>query len=274
MKTLKQLITFIIVNYNGANDTIKCVDSIGKQFCENAEINVIIVDNASNFNDIDLIKSYCEKKNWVEIIESPKNVGYFPAFNLAIDNHQNEIIKNKRTIVLCNNDLIFEKDFISKYLSKKYTPDTLVISPNVITLDGRHQNPHVKNRFSSFRKFLLWLYFTNYYIGLLLSLISSVIKKRHLSTQKKESQFIYAGIGACYILPSIFFEKIDKLEERLFLGGEELVLAAKVISVGGRNYFDSGLVVIHAEGIAFSKKTTRWRYEQSKNSYSIYKNLL
>lgn len=49
-----------------------------------------------------------------------------------------------------------------------HTTDDIIISPNVKTIDGVVQNPHLINRMSSFRINMYKVYFCNYTFGLAL----------------------------------------------------------------------------------------------------------
>jgi hypothetical protein len=57
-------------------------------------------------------------------------------------------------VIVGNNDLTFDEDFLEKLAAGVYTDDTLVVAPNVITKDGYHQNPHCITRVPATRKFL------------------------------------------------------------------------------------------------------------------------
>lgn len=77
-----------------------------------------------------------------------------------------------------------------------------------------------------------------------------------------------------YYFATNFFKYIKKLDGRVFLGGEEALLAGQLEKVGGKIYYDANLIVHHADAQSFSKMPTRWRYEQSKKSFKIYKKYL
>ncbi len=269
-----QTIYFFIVNYNGSKDTIKLLKSIDMLERCNASLHVIIIDNNSEESDKVAIKQFISNLEGVTLLESRENVGYFPAFNLGLNHIREEL---PITVLLCNNDLIFEKDFLKIYLEKNYNKDAFVVSPNVITLNGVHQNPHLVSKIGMKRKIINEIYFSHYYAAKLLKKISGglgSLRKQYKKNNSENSQYIHMGIGACYILRPVFFKYIKKLDGRIFLGGEEALLAGQLSKTPGKIYYDSSLVVHHAEGVSFSKMSTRWRYEISKKSYSIYKEYL
>jgi GT2 family glycosyltransferase len=83
------------------------------------------------------------------------------------------------------------------------------------------------------------------------------------------------GFGACYILLPNFFIKNIKLDDFLFLMGEEAMLANQVISSGGRTYYDVELKVFHLDNATFKSlpllTTYRFNQESYKKSKKVYK---
>ncbi|MDA9564291.1 glycosyltransferase [Flavobacteriales bacterium] len=63
-------ISIITVNYNGAKDTIEMVNSVVNSDVENVEI--IIVDNASQDSDVQSLRQMYAKSSVVTLIESVK----------------------------------------------------------------------------------------------------------------------------------------------------------------------------------------------------------
>lgn len=76
MKKLKK-ITIIILNWNGWEDTIECLESLYQINYSN--YNVILVDNASEDDSLEKIKEYCEGK-----IEVKSNFFEYNAYNKPI----------------------------------------------------------------------------------------------------------------------------------------------------------------------------------------------
>jgi GT2 family glycosyltransferase len=64
-------IYIIIVNWNGKNDTLECLDSINKMGYKNYEI--VIVDNGSKDDSVEAIKN---KHPEAVILEAGQNLGF------------------------------------------------------------------------------------------------------------------------------------------------------------------------------------------------------
>ena len=100
---MKDLVSVIIVNWNGRKWLEKCLDSLRVQTYKNFE--VIFVDNASTDDSVDFVeKNYPE----VVILKSDRNLGFAGGNNLGIDNSKGEFI------LFLNNDTWVKEDFLKK----------------------------------------------------------------------------------------------------------------------------------------------------------------
>ena len=73
-------ISIIVLNWNGKDDTIECIQSLFKINYSNFDI--IIVDNGSTDNSVEIFKKEFTKK--IHIIETKKNLGYAGGNNFGI----------------------------------------------------------------------------------------------------------------------------------------------------------------------------------------------
>ena len=264
---------FVAVNYNSSYHTIKYLNSITRLINHNHKVKVIIVDNASSIEDIKIIENTIIGRPNTELIRNKENIGYFRALNIGLS-----AIQDKNTLVIVgNNDIEFNEDLLLKLNNIEYEDDIFVIAPNIITRDGFHQNPHCVERLSIFRKSGYWIYFSNYYLGQLMFWIMQKIKKPR-SVQREEywnrRRVIHMGIGACYILTENYFKYFNALDDRIFLWGEEALLAGQVSSVGGKILYDPTIVVHHNESGSVAAIPSKQTYRITKQSHRIYSRYL
>lgn len=102
---IEELISIIIVNWNGKKWLKKLFDSLLTQTYQNFEI--ILVDNASIDDGISFIKNNYNDAR-IRIIESDKNLGFAAGNNIGINNCKGELV------LLLNSDTWVKNDFLEK----------------------------------------------------------------------------------------------------------------------------------------------------------------
>lgn len=101
---MDDLVSVIIVNYNGADFIEECIESVISQSYTNWEI--IVMDNNSTDGSIDLLKKY----PFVQLIESKENCGFAKGNNIAIEHSKGEFI------ALLNNDAKADPNWLESLL--------------------------------------------------------------------------------------------------------------------------------------------------------------
>jgi GT2 family glycosyltransferase len=99
----------VLLNWNGAQDTLECLESLMAQ--EGVCLEVIVVDNCSKDDSVELIRARYPR---VIVIENDRNLG-FPAGNNAGIRLAFE--RNAKNIFILNNDTIARPGMIRQLLS-------------------------------------------------------------------------------------------------------------------------------------------------------------
>lgn len=106
----EKLVAIILVNYNGTRDTLTCLESLKNISYENYY--VIVVDNYSKKNEIDLLKK-SQSLFGFEMLTAESNRGFSAGNNLGI---QKALEKGAEYILLLNNDTVVHVDFLKNLL--------------------------------------------------------------------------------------------------------------------------------------------------------------
>jgi GT2 family glycosyltransferase len=109
--TLHPRVLIIILNWNGLNDTMECLESLKKITYPNYR--VVLVDNGSQGDDARaLTDRYCD---YIHLIKNDENYGFAEGNNIAIryalENWKPEYF------LLLNNDAIVDPDLLSSLVS-------------------------------------------------------------------------------------------------------------------------------------------------------------
>lgn len=131
---------FVVLHYQAYEATCNCIDSLLNLNNDVADINIIIVDNASpNGSGVELQKKYRSEKR-IEVVINKSNEGFAKGNNVGF-----RIAKDKGAdfIILINNDtLIPDQHFAEKVLSIYQRTSFGVLGPDILSMnDNVHQNP-------------------------------------------------------------------------------------------------------------------------------------
>ena len=262
---------FVCINYFSFKDCEKYVESLLIQKDFNDYIIVIVDNNSDEINKLALLKISTVYTN-VKIIFNISNIGYFPGLNVGI-HHIMDNYTNIQALVIGNNDLTFPKDFSQRiYNRKDLLTKVPVISPNIITKDGEHQNPHVITKISFFREVIYDIYYSNFALANIISRIASFTKSVTDRSDEKsfdKAQFINQGHGSCYILSNLFFEHFHELLAPTFLMYEELFLSYQLNTKDFQVYYEPSIVVNHSWHSSFNNIPKKQIWIIARKSHRI-----
>ena len=97
--------SIVILNWNGLEDTIECLESLREVTYPNYEI--IVVDNASTGGDVEALRR--EYGDYIHIIENDKNYGYGKGFTTGM---REAFTRGAKYVLLLHNDTVVATDFL------------------------------------------------------------------------------------------------------------------------------------------------------------------
>lgn len=267
-------IGYVCTNYNNSHYTVEAVRSFMADKSCKEELFVVVVDNDSADVEKEKLKKLQSQYNNVDVIFNEKNVGYFAGLNVGIQRLRDRIL-GIEWVFIGNNDLEFPEEWTEKFVKNvSKIEEYPVISPDIVTLDGVHQNPHVVFGISRFREMMYDIYYSNYYIGLAVHWLANRMKPlaaRKDAENWKDSQFIAQGHGSCYILGPKFFREFGQLWAPTFLMSEEFFISKQIGDAGYRIYYEPAIKVKHHwhGTLASLPSYTRWCF--AREAHKVYR---
>lgn len=264
---------FVFTNYNNSEYTIEAVRSLCDCNTEH-QYRVVVVDNNSSNESIDALRILKREFENFDLILNKENVGYFKGLNVGI-RHLRSNYLDINHVIIGNNDLLFPSNYFDKLIINlsKFN-NYAVISPDIVTLDGIHQNPHVIKQIGFIREVIYDLYYYNYYLSVTIRIfakLTNLFTDRRDEEQYEIAQEIYQGHGSCYILGPIFFENYDELWAPSFLMGEEYFLSKMLSDKGLNILYEPTISVTHCCHVAMGKVPNKKIWGISREAHKIYR---
>ena len=263
-------IGYVCTNYNNTTYTREAVCSLLKN--GGHEFRIVVVDNHSDAANVEALKSLAREFQEVDLILNKVNAGYFKGLNLGI-RHLRSKEPDTNLIVIGNNDLVFPTDFAESLCRNlSIFEEYPVVSPDIITLDGLHQNPQLIRKISKFREVIYDLYHASYYLAVVIRKIAKLTRSftdRPDESYHDVAQKICQGYGACYILGPVFFRHFEELWAPTFMMREEYFLGKQLREKGLSLYYEPSIKVEHCWHGAMGKLVGKTGWEVERDSHRI-----
>lgn len=188
------LVSIVILNWDGKEDTIELLNSLRKTTYENYE--VIVVDQGSRDGSVNAIRNEFRD---VKIIQNEENVGFAAGNNIGIKNCRGDYF------FLMNNDMVVHKDWLSELVKVAESHKEFGIVGSMILF---YDKPDTIDRLGSIE--------SNRIIGFVIPYARS-LKDRGQFTESLETHFLNGLIRRGVV------EKIGLYDEKMFAGGFEEV---------------------------------------------------
>ena len=202
-------IAVVILNYNGLENTLECLESIKK--CERLshKIEIIVVDNASQDGSQEALSNLKD----IYLVQNADNLGYSGGNNVGI---KKALGRNAQAILILNNDTLAEKSLIINLAQALKSAD--IASPKIYFAKGFefHKKRYKEDELGR----VIW------YAGGRIdwdNIIGQHIGVDEVDTgQFAKSAEIDLATGAAICVKREVFEKIGVFDEKYFLYLEDM----------------------------------------------------
>lgn len=230
-------LTIIIVTWNTANITLKCVQTI-KKYLSGFKYEIIIADNGSTDDTVKVLK----KEGGSNIIENKANLGFGRGNNIAA------AAANGEYLLFLNSDMeLIDKKLIDMFDYINQHPEIGLIGPKFLNIDQTDQGSVFPDQslINAFKEF--WLGQPTY---------SKYVPK------DKEPLEVWSVSGGAVMVRRELFEKVGAWDKRYFMFYEDLELCRQVKKLGYKIYYYPQCRLIHrhgASGKSLADASNQWR---------------
>lgn len=232
------ILSLVILNYNDSRTTIELLKMAQGYYIID---HVIIVDNMSTDNSLDILKEYESLK--VKVICSEKNGGYGYGNNYgvkyAIEHYDSDYV------LICNPDVVFSESSVRACLLILQTiSDAAVVAPRMININGE-KNPYCVWKLGTWIEYLLsplvclrWILPNRFY---------------DLDSIQKEILEVDGVAGSMLMINVNHFLNVGMYDENIFLYCEETVLGIKLKNARLKSYLVLNEFFVHFHSVSINK---------------------
>ena len=227
--TARPLVTVVVVNWNGYEDTRRCLRSLGA--LEYEPLHVVVVDNGSTDGSAARIESEFAD---VELVRSPRNLGFAGGANLGI---RAGLQRGSEFVWLLNNDAEVEPRTLEALVAEAQRDErTGVVGGVVFGRDGRVHT---------------WGGGTVSRLG-----IATLVEAR----PARPLDYV---TGACMLLRRRLLEEVGLLDDTFFFYFEDADLCRRARAAGWKLAVAHDARIVHAVGATVERGATSGRSERA-----------
>ncbi|MBE9000344.1 glycosyltransferase family 2 protein [Nostoc sp. LEGE 12447] len=244
-------VSIILVNYNGADVLINCLNSLEK-FIPKDNCEIILVDNNSQDNSIDIVDN---KFSEIKLIKLPRNVGF------GAGNNAGAKVAKGEFLLLLNTDTILTNNILPHLIElMSVNQDVGVIGTKLLFPDGSFQisfSPEIGIR-GEFKAQKIHKYAEN---------------KNALNIIEQDFQDIKEVdivVGAAFFIRANLFNLLDGFDEKFFMYFEDSDLCQRVRNEGYKIIYTPHISLIHLRGHSVKKISNKMSVEYRRSQIYYY----
>ena len=228
--SLTPRLSIIIVNFNGSEHLLRCLESIAAH-PPVVSAEVVVVDNAST----DGSHAHVARFPSVRLVRLAENNGFSAGNNAGIRASTGELL------LLLNNDTLTPSGALDTLVARlDDDPRVAVVGPRLVDGEGRTElsfGPMISPFGELRQKVVLSLYERRF----------GAIERWVDSTTRRE-QFVDWVSGACLLVRRRVAEEVGLLDERFFLYTEDVDFCASIRARGWKVLFAPSAEIVHLRG--------------------------
>lgn len=254
-KIIMEKTAIIILNWNGVELLERFLPSV-ILYTPNYNTDIIVIDNGSNDDSLELLKS---KFQSVRVVELDKNYGFAEGYNRGITH-----IKGYDYLFFLNSDVEVTKGYLEPLISiLKNNDDVVSVQPKVLSYSNKEYFEHAGASGG-----LIDMFGFPYCRGRIMNRTEKDVG------QYNDSCEIFWASGAAMLVRAEVFTSFGGFDKDFFAHMEEIDLAWRLRNKGYKIMVEPKSVVYHVGGGTLPNNSPRKLFLNFRNSlFMLYKNL-
>jgi len=234
-------VAIIVLNFNGIDDTLLCLDSLLAQSYKN--FHIVVVENGSTDNSLEQLEKYQKKHaEKVTVISNPENFGFAGGCNTGIEWALNDDFEY---IALFNNDAAADKNWLKSLVESAQTKEVGISTGLLLHDDGKTID-------STGDWYSIW--------GL------PFPRNRGEKTEKAPGgEYVFSGSGGASLYKTEMLRNIGIFDDDFFAYYEDVDISFRAQLAGWKVLYTSSAVAYHKRGVTSNKMSGFATYQTFKN---------
>lgn len=234
-------VAIVVLNWNGFDDTKKCIDSLLSQ--SHTDRQIIVVDNNSADDSVErLMRIEHKHSKEITVIANSTNKGFAGGVNTGI---QYALEHDFEAVALFNNDAVADTDWLTCLVKELHRKDAAIVTGLLLHQDGKTID-------STGDYYSIW--------GM------PFPRSRGESAKKApESGFVFSGSGGASLYRTSLFKEVGLFDERFFMYYEDVDMSFRAQLAGHKVYYTNKAIAYHNQGASSKKVSGLTVYQTFKN---------
>lgn len=234
-------VAIVVLNWNGIDDTTRCLDSLSSQTYKN--FHIIVVDNGSKDNSKELLDKYQRgHADKVDVIYNPRNFGFAGGVNTGIEWALNEDFEY---VALFNNDAVADKNWL-KELVETATDKKVGISTGLLLHEDGKTIDSTGDWFSKWG-------------------LAFPRNRGDSAGQAPKAGVVFGATGGATLYKTALFKDIGLFDEDFFAYYEDADMSFRAQLAGWKVAYTPKAIAYHKQGATSGKIPGFTTYHTFKN---------
>ncbi len=238
--TRKNSTLFVVLNFNGWQETLVCIDSIKAQ--SDKDFRILLIDNGSHDESLEKLRKY-NNDPLVTFHKEPVNLGFAGGVNVGI---RKAIKEDFEYIVLLNNDATLTKPWLAQLKAIFSKDKTIAVVTGLLLESTGELIESTGDSYSSY------------------GLPFPRQRGEHV-TKAQSSGYVFGGTAGASIYKTSLFKDIGLFDETFFAYFEDTDISYRAQLAGYKAYYEKDALAYHDHGTTSGKMPGFTLFQTFKN---------